>query len=131
MNLVVQMGNLTKDPEVRYANDKEGESYPIANFSMAVKDDYGNTEFVDVTTFRKTAEFVEKYFHSGSRVLVRGRIHTDKWTDEKTGDKRRHTKIVGDHVEFCEKKNSQEIAKPESKLSEDFMSVSDSELPYN
>ena len=78
MNKVILMGNLTRDPEVRYSQGEN--SLAIARFSLAVNRRFarqGDTDvdFFNCTAFGKTAEFVERYFKQGSRMTLCGRIH--------------------------------------------------------
>lgn len=76
MNKVILLGNLTRDPEVRYS---QGSNMAIARFSLAVnrrfpREGEPDSDFFNCTAFGKTAEFVEKYFHKGSRMSLVGRV---------------------------------------------------------
>ena len=73
MNKVILMGNLTRDPEIRYSQNEN--SLAIARFSIAVNRRFNrqgetDTDFFNCTAFGKQAEFVEKYFKQGSRMLL-------------------------------------------------------------
>ena len=77
MNKVILMGNLTRDPEIRYSQGEN--SLAIARFSIAVNRRFSrqgdtDTDFFNCTAFGKQAEFVEKYFKQGSRMLLTGRV---------------------------------------------------------
>ncbi|MEZ5672804.1 MAG: single-stranded DNA-binding protein [Thiotrichaceae bacterium] len=100
INKVILIGNLGKDPEVRYS----ASGLAIATFSIAttsgVKDRQTGqwteeTEWHNVTVFDKLAEIAKQYLHKGSQVYLEGRIKTEKWQDKNTGADRYTTKIIG------------------------------------
>lgn len=98
MNLVVVSGNLTRDPEMRYT--PQGKA--VTEFTVA--DNYGSgeqrtTEFFRCVAWEKLAETVAEYTRKGRKVLVTGRLTTDKWTDSK-GTQRETMKIRASSVEF-------------------------------
>ena len=77
LNHIVLMGRLTRDPELRYT----GSNVPVASFSIAVDRDFGRgengekqTDFINVSAWRQTGEFVSKYFTKGSMIVVSGRL---------------------------------------------------------
>lgn len=131
MNKVILMGRLTKDPDMR----GEGTSL-CARYTLAVDRKYSKnneekqTDFINCVVFSKGAEFAEKYFKKGTKVLITGRIQTGSYTN-KDGAKVYTTDIVCEEQEFAESKgagngeNSQENA-PNSN-DNDFMSISDAE----
>ena len=96
VNRVILIGNLGRDPEIRYTQAGE----PIANFSLATTEKWtgkdGNkqerTEWHRVEVFGKTAQVVRDYCQKGKQVYIEGSIHYDEWTD-KDGNKRNTTKI--------------------------------------
>lgn len=100
MNVVALIGNLTRDPEVRYTNDHMA----IASFSIAInrppkKDGTeGGADFPRVTVFGKQAENCERFLHRGSKVGIVGKIQTGSY--EKDGQRVYTTDIVADRVEF-------------------------------
>lgn len=100
MNVVALIGNLTRDPEVRYTNDHMA----IASFSIAInrppkKDgSEGGADFPRVTVFGKQAENCERFLHRGSKVGIVGKIQTGSY--EKDGQRVYTTDIVADRVEF-------------------------------
>ena len=134
MNSVQLIGRLTRDPEIRYTDG--GAS--IARFGLAVdrrfkQENGADADFINIVSFGKTAEFIEKYFHKGMKIALNGRIQTGSYTD-KDGKKVYTTDIVAENVEFCESKgNSANNDAPAS--DRDFMSVpdgiDDGELPFN
>ena len=107
MNKVILMGRLTRDPEVRYGNDNR----PIARYSIAVdrryKDQSGNypTDFFNLTSFGKTAEFVEKYLRKGTKIVIDGELRNNNY--EKDGKTVYSDQIVVNSVEFAESKSAQ------------------------
>ena len=96
VNRVILIGNLGRDPEIRYTQSGE----PTANFSLATTEKWtgkdGNkqerTEWHRVEVFGKTAQVVRDYCTKGKQVYIEGSIHYDEWTD-KDGNKRNTTKI--------------------------------------
>ena len=103
VNKVILVGNLGKDPELRYTPDR----LPICTFSLATgerrKDPSGNwvdhTEWHRVVCFNKTAEFCNSYLKKGRQVYIEGKIRTNKWQD-KEGKDRYTTEIVAAVVQF-------------------------------
>ena len=108
MNKVILMGRLTRDPELRYSN-KGDEQIAIANYTLAVdrggrhEEGRQNADFIQCTAFRKAAEFAEKYFTQGLRVLITGRIQTGSYTD-RDGKKVYTTTVIVDEQEFADSK---------------------------
>ena len=99
MNKVILSGRLTRDPEVRYANEK-----PIARYSLAVDRRFSNeTDFFNCVTFGKSAEFAEKYLKKGTKIMVTGRLQTGSY-DNKEGHKVNTVDVVVEDHEFCESK---------------------------
>lgn len=109
LNVVILMGRLTRDPELRRTNSGK----PVASFAIAVDRDFApqggekETDFIDIVTWNGTAEFVEKYFKKGSMIALKGRLQLRDWTD-KDGYKRRTAEVVANQVWFGESKKSQE-----------------------
>lgn len=96
VNRVILIGNLGRDPEIRYTQGGE----PIANFSLATSEKWTGkdgqkqerTEWHRVEVFGKTAQIARDYLSKGRPVYIEGSIHYDEWTD-KDGNKRNTTKI--------------------------------------
>jgi single-strand DNA-binding protein len=96
VNRVILIGNLGRDPEIRYTQAGE----PIANFSLATSENWTDkagqrqekTEWHKVEVFGKTAQVVRDYCAKGKQVYLEGSIRYDEWTD-KDGNKRFTTKI--------------------------------------
>lgn len=108
MNKVILMGRLTRDPELRYSNKGE-EQTAICNYTLAVdrrqRNQDGSTpaDFIPCTAFGKAAEFAEKYFSQGLRVLVTGRIQTGSYTN-RDGVKVYTTTVIIEEQEFADSK---------------------------
>jgi len=103
-NKVIIVGNLTRDPEVKFlANERA-----VANFALAVnrkwRDGNGETQeettFVDIEAWGKTAELVGQYLTKGRSALVEGRLKLDSWDDKASGQKRNRLKVVAESVQF-------------------------------
>lgn len=110
MNKVILMGRLTRDPEVRYSQGER--QMTIARYTLAVDRRGRNAaageqtaDFLPCIAFDKAAEFAEKYFHQGTRIVVTGRIQTGSYTD-KDGQKVYTTDVVVEDQEFAESKAS-------------------------
>ena len=102
LNHIVLMGRLTRDPELR----RTATGVAVATFSIAVDRDFANsatgereTDFIDIVTWRSTAEFVSKYFAKGRMAVVSGRLQIRNWND-KEGNKRRSAEVIADNVYF-------------------------------
>ena len=105
LNSVCLMGRLTADPELK--STQSGVS--VCNFRIAVDRTYTpkgqekQTDFINIVTWRSTAEFVSRYFRKGQLVAVQGSIQTSQYTD-RDGNKRTTFDGVADNVFFAEKK---------------------------
>ena len=103
-NKVILVGNLTRDPELRYTP----KGTAIAKIGMAVnrtwKNEAGETKeevtFVDVDCFGRTAENVGQYMRKGSPILIEGRLRLDTWDDKQTNQKRSKMGVVAETVQF-------------------------------
>jgi single-strand DNA-binding protein len=106
-NKVILMGNLTKDPELRYTP----QGTPVASFSLAVNRWYRQgdemkkeTTFIDIVVFGKQAESSSQYLSKGSSALVEGRLQERRW--ESDGQQRRKFEVVAQNVRFLSKKGA-------------------------
>ena len=109
MNKAILMGNLVRDPEVRYS--QSAEPLAICKYTVAVsrkfkRDGEPDTDFINCVVFGKSAEFAQRYFKKGMRILVTGRIQISSWDDPQTNQKRWSTDIVVEEQEFAESKSS-------------------------
>lgn len=107
MNRSILMGRLTRDPDIRYTTGAE--PMAIGRFTLAVdrrfaKDGEQSADFISCVAFGKRAEFLEKYCHKGTKLVVEGRIQTGSY--EKDGQKVYTTDVVVENLEFAESKAS-------------------------
>ena len=105
VNKVILIGNLGKDPEVRYTAGGQA----VANLRIATSRSWTDkasgqkkeeTEWHDVEVWGKQAEQVGEYLAKGRQVYVEGRLKTDKWQDKTSGQERSRVKVVADSVRF-------------------------------
>tara|TARA_B110000459_G_scaffold28974_1_gene29007 strand:- start:605 stop:1012 length:408 start_codon:yes stop_codon:yes gene_type:complete len=111
VNKVILIGNLGKDPDVRYLDN----GVAVANFSLATTENYKNkagervsqTEWHNIVLWRGLAEVAEKYLKKGASIYIEGKIKTRKWED-KEGNTRYNTEILVDSMNMLGNKKSQE-----------------------
>ena len=142
MNKVILMGRLTRDPEIKSSQGEK--STTIARYTLAVdrrfrrnNDGEQSADFIGCVAFGKSAEFAEKYFRQGIKVVVTGRIQTGSYTN-KDGQKVYTTDVVVEDQEFAESKatsqqNQQNNSTPATD-SDGFMNIPDGiddEMPFN
>ena len=143
VNKVILIGNLGKDPEVRYL---EGGT-AVATFSIATSETYKNrngeltttTDWHNVVVWRKLAEITEKYLKKGNKVYVEGKLKTRSWQDQ-DGNTRYTTEVVADNLTMLGGRKEESSGHAESKQAEansakeqNPMSVADNEeddLPF-
>ena len=106
LNIIVLQGRLVRDPEMRTTQS----GVAVASFTLAVDRDFGGrdggekqTDFIDCTAWRHTAEFVSKYFSKGRMAVVSGRLQIDNYTDN-DGNKRKAAKVIADNIYFGDSK---------------------------
>lgn len=109
MNSANLIGNLVRDPELRYAQSGTA----VVNFTIAVqrrmtKDGEQQADFIKVIAFNKQAENIAKYLVKGSKAGVTGRIQTGSY-DNKEGQKVYITEIIANEVEFLSSKPKEEV----------------------
>lgn len=132
MNKVILMGRFTSDSEIRYSQGANPTA--VARFTIAVdrrlkREGEPDADFFNCTCFGKQAEFVEKYLHKGTKVVISGRIQNDNYTN-KDGQMVYSVRIMVDDIEFAES------AKRSGVQSQDdgFMNIPEGmeeELPFN
>ena len=133
MNIWIGEGRLVRDPELKVV----GGGTEICVFTVAVdrgrKDKDGNkqTDFIDCTSFGKTAAFVNKYFKKGDGILIRGRFQSDKYT-AKDGTNRTKWGVWVDEVEFPASKSGTGLnnANKEEPEQPAFTDASDEDAPF-
>ena len=104
LNKVMLMGNLTRDPEIKYTP----KGTAIANFGIAVNRTYTpeggerreEVTFIDLEAFGRTAEVIGEYFKKGRPIFIEGRLKLDQWDDKTTGKKMSKLRVVVDSFEF-------------------------------
>jgi single-strand DNA-binding protein len=143
MNKAILIGRLVRDPEVKYSQGEN--STAVARFTLAVDrkfkraGDTQDADFIGCIAFSKTAEFVEKYFHRGEKMVVEGRIQTGSYTN-KDGQKVYTTDIAVEQVEFAESKREDggqcrsSRPEPSAAMGDGFMNIPDGideQLPFN
>jgi len=104
LNKVMLIGNLTRDPELRYTP----KGTAVADLGLAINRFWSNeqgqrqeeTTYVDVTLWARQAEVAEKYLSKGRAVYIEGRLQMDTWEDKNTGQKRSKLKVVGENMQF-------------------------------
>jgi single-strand DNA-binding protein len=110
LNKVMLIGNLTRDPEVRYT--PKGSA--VADLAIAVNRSYqtDNGErmeevtYVDVVVWARLAELAGQYLHKGRSVFVEGRLQMDSWEDKATGQKRSRLRVVAENLQFLDSKGA-------------------------
>lgn len=114
MNKVILIGRLTADPELRYSSSNRA----YTRFTLAVNRDYkkenGETEadFISIVAWEQLAETVHKYVKKGHRICVEGRIQTGSY-DKDDGTKGYLTDVIMNHIDFLEKKPTDDRPAPE------------------
>ena len=103
VNKVILVGNVGKDPEVRYLDS----GVAVCNFPLATSESYKNrdgekvtsTEWHNIVMWRSLAEIAEKYVKKGTQLFIEGKIRTRSW-DDRDGNKRYTTEIVADNMQM-------------------------------
>ncbi len=136
MNIVVLIGRLTRDPELKFVPAK---GMAVSNFTLAVdKDLFGDkkqeainqgkptADFIYVTVFGKSAENCVNFMHKGSKCCVQGRITTNNFVD-KNGERQYKTGVTADRVEFLGSWKSEADYNMENDI---FTPVDDEDIPF-
>jgi len=118
-NKVLLMGNLTRDPQLRYIPST---NTPVVDFGIAVNrrfksasgEDREETTFVDCSAFAKTAELINQYFNKGKPIFVEGRLKLDQWEDKQGGGKRSKLSVVVEGFQFVGGRDSGGGAPPQN-----------------
>ncbi len=110
-NRVALMGNLTRDPELRYTP----QGTPVGQFGLALNRKRGEGEehtFVEIRVWKKQAEVCQQYLSKGRLVFLEGRIQQDRWEDKDGGGNRSRIVIVAERVQFLPNGNGKAHAEP-------------------
>lgn len=135
LNKVFLQGRLVADPELRHTQ----QGTPVASYRLAVDRDYKskdanaqNADFVNIVSWRNTAEFVSRYFTKGRMMLVEGRLQMRNYTD-KDGNRRVAAEVVTDNVHFADSRkdgsNNEDGSLQESAGFEE-LADDDGDLPF-
>ena len=111
LNKVMLIGNVGRDPEVRYLDGNSGNA-KVATFTLATTERYRdrngetreNTEWHNIVAWRGNADVVERFVKKGTQVYIEGRLRTRSW-DDQTGNKRYTTEIIVDNLQLLGKKS--------------------------
>lgn len=146
MNKVIEMGRLTRDPEIRYSQGAE--PICIARYMLAVdrkirQEGQQNADFINFVAFGRQAEFAEKYMRQGMKMLITGRLQTGSYTNRE-GRKVYTVEVVAEEQEFAESKAAaagstgnaagQQATPPPATDENGFMNIPDGideELPFS
>ena len=104
LNKVQLMGNITRDPEVRYTP----KGTAVTDIGLAINRNFSTddgerreeTTFVDITFWGRQAEVIGEYMKKGRPLYVEGRLQLDQWEDKSTGQQRSRLKVIGDNFQF-------------------------------
>lgn len=104
LNKVMLIGNLTRDPELRYTP----KGTAVADITLAINRIWNNeqnvrqeeTIFVEVTLWGRQAELAQQYLSKGRLAYIEGRLQMDTWDDKETGKKRSKLKVIGETLQF-------------------------------
>ena len=115
LNKAMLIGNVGRDPEVRYLDGNNGAK--VATFTLATTERYRdrngetreNTEWHNIVAWRNTADVVERFVRKGTQVYIEGRIRTRSW-DDQTGNKRYTTEIIADTLQLLGRKTDNPAA---------------------
>jgi single-strand DNA-binding protein len=112
MNVLVMMGRLTKDADIRYTQDGKA----VAGFSIAVdrrfkREGQPDADFFNCTAFGRNAEFVERWIHKGTKVVISGELQNNNYTN-KEGHTVYNVQIIVNSIEFAESKKAAESNAP-------------------
>jgi len=102
VNKVILVGNLGKDPEVKYTP----QGTAVAKFSVATSERYKDkqgewqdrTEWHNIVAWQKLAEIIGEYVKKGNKIYIEGRLTTNSWEDQKTGEKKYRTEVVANEI---------------------------------
>src|SRR3989338_5918517 len=121
VNKVILIGNLGRDPEVRYTPS----GLAVANVTIATSESWKDkqsgemqerTEWHRIVFYQRLAEIAGEYLRKGSKVYIEGRLQTRKWQDKNTGQDRYTTEIIADNMQMLDSKGSSNTSTPSPSL---------------
>ncbi len=131
-NKVILLGNLTRDPEVRYTPNGSA----VASFALAVNRKYKQGDetkeevsYIDIVVFGKQAENCGQYLNKGDGALIEGRLQQRRWDDKETGQKRSKVEVAAQTVTFMPKRSGQGGGQGRTEAVPD-PAADDSEIPF-
>lgn len=132
INKVILVGNVGKDPEVRYSQS----GAPVANFSLATNKRFKDqndqwqdrTEWHGIVAWQRLAEIVGEYVRKGTKLYVEGRLRTSSWEDRHNGEKKYRTEIVARDILLLGPREESQVSRPSSDESEMEAAVPDDDL---
>ena len=128
MNKVQLIGRITKDPELRYTKS----NIAVANYTIAVNTGYGEkqqTDFISVSSWGKSGEFVSNYFKKGQAIAIVGRLKNNNYED-KNGNKKYTTEVVTEEIQFVGDKKQEESSANDKSIYMDDLTIDDDMLPF-
>ena len=125
VNLVILTGRLTKDVEAKASQSEK----MYATFDVAVNGYNNRVDFVRVTAFNKTAEFLGEHAEKGDLVLVEGSLSQNKWTDQ-NGVKHSDLSVIAKSVQLLRKKNELPGAEVASDTTESELANENDDIPF-
>ena len=121
LNKVMLIGNVGRDPNVRYldGNSGGGPGSKVATFTLATTERYRdrsgetreNTEWHNIVAWRNSADLAEKFIHKGTMIYVEGRLRTRQYTDQ-AGVQKYTTEVVADNIQLLSRRPDEEGAQP-------------------
>ena len=117
INKVILVGNLGRDPELRFTPG----DVPVCSFPLATSETYTDkatgerktvTEWHHIVLWRTLAEHAERFLHKGSTIYLEGKLRTRNWTDQQ-GQERHVTEIIGDSLQLLDKKGGTTVSVPD------------------
>lgn len=137
VNKAILVGNLGRDPEVRYLPSGQ----PVASFTVATSDSYTDrngarqerTDWHNIVVFGKQAELCAQYLKKGRQVYIEGRISTRQWEAKDGSGKRSRTEIVAQRVQFLGGRGAPGAAEEPSEMAPsagDIPPVDDEDIPF-
>jgi single-strand DNA-binding protein len=130
VNKVILIGNMGKDPEMRYTPN----GVAVANLTLATSESWKDktsgenverTEWHRVVMFQRLAEIAGEYLRKGSKIYIEGRLQTRKWQDKTSGQDRYTTEIVADSMQMLDSKGGPGGATPSAEKSSSAPSMAD------
>lgn len=143
VNKVILIGNLGKDPEVRYTPN----GLAVANLTLATSESWKDkqsgenverTEWHRIVMYQRLAEIAGEYLRKGAKVYIEGRLQTRKWQDKNSGQDRYTTEIIAENMQMLDSKggsanSSSSFEKPAATISEPVMTTDnsfDDDVPF-